>query len=467
MSEAEQFKALTMIKSFIEYQKMAKVDFNTCIKIAFDHYCKDFITSILDLVHTCDQIQKSTGKDFWTGTKRRPVKANWDPKTPPAEALEYLYATANCYAFIFKVPYLRKRKEFEKCVIALNLKMPEWSPPSGEAKVDTEEDAGEKVDAAAIEAMQAELYAFDRKGLQPCQAHDFEKDDDTNFHIDFLTVGTNLRAANYDIKPSERAHVKVTAGRIIPALATTTAMICGLVDMEFMKLVKGLHKTEDALDKFYNANINLATGLQAMNMFRPEPALKKQTKLTVLPEYTSWEKVVVEGEMSLKQLIEHLERKHDAKVHRLFPAGDDKLCLYDHTQKDKLEWSIDIGECGKVVVEPEGPVYSAWPQLRMAVQMLGKVPEGPARNNFINQARAAAKSLQAVKDSFSMRFNGPVSSAYVGVARPPDSDVEKRQYFDAVLRSRQYIALQAHVVNSKGEDAELPLIRYNCDTKTC
>jgi len=171
--------------------------------------------------------------------------------------------------------------------------------------------------------------------------------------------------------------------------------------------------------------------------------------------------------MSLKQLIEHLERKHDAKVHRLFPAGDDKLCLYDHTQKDKLEWSIDIGECGKVVVEPEGPVYSAWPQLRMAVQMLGKVPEGPARNNFINQARAAAKSLQAVKDSFSMRFNGPVSSAYVGVARPPDSDVEKRQYFDAVLRSRQYIALQAHVVNSKGEDAELPLIRYNCDTKTC
>ena len=46
---------------------------------------------------------------------------------------------------------------------------------------------------------------------RPCaaQAHDFEKDDDANFHIDFLTAATNLRAINYNIKQSSRHQAKI------------------------------------------------------------------------------------------------------------------------------------------------------------------------------------------------------------------------------------------------------------------
>lgn len=458
MGETEQLKALRMIKSFIEMQRAGKVDFETCVKAAFDHYCRDFVTSIRDLVHTCDQIEQGTGKPFWTGTKRKPVEAEWDPKAPPAEALEYLYACANCYAFIWKVPFVRNREEFERLVLGLELRVPAWAPAGGEAKVDTEEEAAEKADPAAIEALKAELGTATVAGLQPCQAHDFEKDDDTNFHIDFLTVGTNLRAANYDIKRSERAHVKVTAGRIIPALATTTAMICGLVDMEFMKLVKGLHKGEQPLDKFYNANINLATGSQAMNVFRPEPPVKRETKLPKLPEYTTWDKVNIKGEVSLKQLVEELQTRYDATVRRLYPAGDDKICVFDSSQHAKLGWKIEVEASGQVTIEPD-EVYTAWPQLRMAMQMLQRVPEGAARNNFLNQVRAAAKSLQSVKESFTARLEGPASEAYIAVARPQE-DAEKQKYFDAVLAKRRYIALQAHLTNATGEDADLPLICY-------
>ena len=66
-------------------------------------------------------------------------------------------------------------------------------------------------------------------------------------------VSTNLRASNYDIKHTERSTVKVTAGRIIPALATTTAMICGLVDVEFLKLVLGTESMDGSnrLYQFY------------------------------------------------------------------------------------------------------------------------------------------------------------------------------------------------------------------------
>jgi len=82
--------------------------------------------------------------------------------------------------------------------------------------------------------------------------------DDSNFHVDFLTVATNLRSWNYDIKLSPRHTVKVVSGRIIPALATTTAMVCGLVDIEFCKLVLGLESR--GRDLFLNSNINLAAG---------------------------------------------------------------------------------------------------------------------------------------------------------------------------------------------------------------
>lgn len=459
MSEAEQYKALKMIKGYIALQSDGKVTFQTCVRAAFEHFCKDFVTSIRDLVYTCDKLEKSSGKPFWTGTKRRPTEAPWDPEKPPAAAMEYIYSLANAYAFIFKLPYVRNREDFQGIVISMGLRVPEWSPPGDEAKVDNEEDEGDKVDPAAIDALKGDLYAVNPAGLQECEAHDFEKDDDTNFHVDFLTCATNMRAANYDIKLSERAHVKVTAGRIIPALATTTAMICGLVDVEFVKLVKGLHKGEAPLDKFYNANINLATGLQAMNVFRPEPAIKKETKLTAMPNFTSWDKLTIKGEMSLEALVAKLQEDLGVTLQRLFPAGDDKVCVFDRTQVNKLQWKIELPEGSSPVIEPE-EVFGAWPQLKMAVQMISKMPEGAARKNFESQVRAAQTSLQKVKDTFASVYSGPASQAYIEAARPKDDEAEKQKYFDDVLAKRSYVALQAHVLNSSGEDAELPIIRY-------
>ena len=37
---------------------------------------------------------------------------------------------------------------------------------------------------------------------------EFEKDDDTNFHMDFITAASNLRAENYDIAPADRHQVE-------------------------------------------------------------------------------------------------------------------------------------------------------------------------------------------------------------------------------------------------------------------
>ena len=67
--------------------------------------------------------------------------------------------------------------------------------------------------------------------------------------MDFVTAASNLRAASYGIPTADRLSTKRIAGKIVPAIATTTAVVSGLSCLELLKVPF----------RMYNSNIPSTT----------------------------------------------------------------------------------------------------------------------------------------------------------------------------------------------------------------
>ncbi|PRP83857.1 hypothetical protein PROFUN_08888 [Planoprotostelium fungivorum] len=67
-------------------------------------------------------------------------------------------------------------------------------------------------------------------------AMDFDKDDDDA--LNFVTAASNLRSHIFTIPVQSRFSIKSLAGNIIPAIATTNAVIAGLIVVESFKILR-------------------------------------------------------------------------------------------------------------------------------------------------------------------------------------------------------------------------------------
>merc|ERR1711865_333880 len=135
---------------------------------------------------------------------------------------------------------------------------------------------------------------------------DFEKDLDANFHIDFIWSATNLRAWNYQLELATRHKTKMIAGKIIPAVLTATASICGLMAVEILKIIKGI----DDLSKYKESTCNL--GVNMYQFMEPGEVQKHDGQKKAADDLAS-------AERNYTSTMERMKKKHDEDKTKITP----------------------------------------------------------------------------------------------------------------------------------------------------
>jgi len=161
-----------------------------------------------------------------------------------------------------------------------------------------------------IDGLKLQLARLQLQDTQQLKLIDFEKDDDTNHHVEFVTAASNLRAENYEIPQADAMKTKQIAGRIIPALATTTAVVAGLIAVELYKTVERDGKiAKTPLERFKSGFLNMAGPLYAFS----EPG-RAQVKKYGDNEFTLWDRLQIRGPMTLQELIDWVKRQTGLEV---------------------------------------------------------------------------------------------------------------------------------------------------------
>ena len=335
LSGNQPIETLEAVKKVLSERATSFVE---CVKWARLYFDQQYNHQIHQLLYNFPPDYKtSSGAPFWSGPKKCPHPVVFDLNNPVH--LDYVVAAANLRAFLYNIPQCNDRNHVATLVASIpQEEIPKFAPKQNlkiainDAELNNNNMSNTFDLNEQFKQLQTELPKLeDLAGVKVCPI-DFEKDDDTNFHIDFIVAASNLRAENYEIAPADRHKSKLIAGRIIPAIATTTALVSGLVFLELYKLAQGF---KNSLEPYKNGFINLALPFFGFSTPISVPKLKYYDT-----EFTIWDRFEIKGELTLKEFIDYFKNEHRLSI-TMISQGNTLLYSF-FLSKDKLAERINL-----------------------------------------------------------------------------------------------------------------------------
>jgi ubiquitin-activating enzyme E1 len=154
----------------------------------------------------------------------------------------------------------------------------------------------------------------------------FKKDDDSNYQIDFIQACTNLKAKNFNLGEASWLKVKLTAGRIIPSIPTTSSAITGFISFQiYPSLVQDIK-----LDSLNVINFDLV--IPSFIIQKPfevenfEDENKNGLTIKVIPEKSNiWSKLKINGPMTFNEFEEYLLNKYGVELEGIYTLNDNPI----------------------------------------------------------------------------------------------------------------------------------------------
>ncbi|KAK2076935.1 hypothetical protein QBZ16_005163 [Prototheca wickerhamii] len=335
-----------------QLEKVARVlvaercaSFDDCLAWARRKFQEQFHDRIAQLVHTFpEDARTSTGAPFWSAPKRFPRPLAFDAADAGHAAWAQAAAVLAAEVHGVSVPDWARADAYKCAALAAAVPIEPFAPREG-VRIETDPKATGAAPASADEAaIEGAIEALGGvpAGTRPLRPIVFEKDDDTNFHMQFIAGVANMRARNYDIPEVDRLQAKLIAGRIIPAIATTTAMATGLVCLEAYKVFRGA-----PVEAFRNTFANLALPLFAM----AEPVPPKKFKFKDM-EWSLWDRWVLEGDLTVRQVLDWF-RQRDLEAYSI--SSGQSLLYNSLFPKHKERMDTKMSELVKTVAKQTIP----------------------------------------------------------------------------------------------------------------
>lgn len=218
------------IKKAYKLLKIAKSkSIDKCIKYSIKKYHRFYIDKINFILKYFppDKINDDTGLKFWTGNKLLPHPLTFDVNEEM------------CFEFVKSFSYLlTKCLDIDIKSIDLNEYIKELSKtikikPKIFKGIESKAFYEEKINEIKKDI---EKYLNEKTDIINFVPIKYEKDTSDINIINFVCYTSNLRARNYNIPNLDKIKIKIIAGKIMPAIITSTSAIAGLLALQLYVL---------------------------------------------------------------------------------------------------------------------------------------------------------------------------------------------------------------------------------------
>mmetsp|Transcript_13958 Transcript_13958/g.17541 ORF Transcript_13958/g.17541 Transcript_13958/m.17541 type:complete len:1022 (+) Transcript_13958:91-3156(+) len=324
-----------------------------CVVWARLRFEEIFSNNIRQLLHNfpLDQVT-STGVPFWSGAKKPPTPLLFDMEDPLH--LSFIQAAANIRAKNYGINGSEDQAYFKS--ILPNVMVPEFTPKSG-LKISTDEKEDEQKSQAPVSVADLDAKSEEIIKSLPSPSElagfrldpiDFDKDVDLHMHL--ITATSNLRARNYTIPEADMHKSRLIAGKIIPAIATTTALVTGLVCLEMYKLLQS-----KPIEAYKNGFVNLALPLFAFS--EPQPPATTKGKLKGEDwNWSVWDKIdIAIGNVTLKEFMDYMQDELGLEVSMLSSGVSILYSFFANKKKIAERMKMTMTEVVQSVTKKEIP----------------------------------------------------------------------------------------------------------------
>ena len=263
--------------------------FTDCVHCAIIMFYEKYKHQIEQLLTTYPEDYKTDDSNiFWSNGKRMPKPFDkFDSNN--SHHLDYIEATSRLIAQVYQLD-----KQIDRIEIKSIADKYEYINTFNANK-----------DVKNVDIVLPDNSSFKNIVLKP---EEFDKDN--IMHVKFITTSSNLRAINYSIPPITFQETKGIAGRIIPAIATTTSVVSGLIVLEILKyIVDKVNSNKPKIDTYRSTYVNLAD----TTLVYSEPISAGSIEI-VGQKFNIWTKFKMNEDIILQKFKEYYENMFKTEI---------------------------------------------------------------------------------------------------------------------------------------------------------